>query len=304
MDWLFTSLTEGWLFEWEQALSDWFYLFSIAFLSFELLRYFVQKRLSWTIAGDTAANFLTQGFFLGLSAVFFYLFNFSALAFFHQFAIFDIGLNLATVGICVVLADLMYYWEHRFSHRVAIAWATHSVHHSSPHFNISVAYRFGPMDALWPVFFHVPLVLLGFNPFLVVFAELTVLLYQTALHTEIIGKLPKPIEAVMNTPSHHRVHHGQNDAYIDKNYAGMFIVWDRMFGTFAEETEDVVFGITKPLNSVNPFVVFFHGLARLWRELRQVEGAKNKLELLIRPPGWRPDVNNTRPSVRPGGVVL
>ena len=215
----------------------------------------------------------------------------STLFYFHRFALFDIGINWATVIVCVVLADFMYYWEHRFSHRVGIAWATHTVHHSSPHFNISVAYRFGPMDALWSMFFYIPLVVVGFNPFLVVFAETIVLLYQTVLHTEVIGKLPKPIEAVMNTPSHHRVHHGKNERYIDKNYAGVFIIWDRLFGTFAEEKERVVYGITEPVNSVNPFVVFFHGLTRLWRNIRNTRRFGNKLLLLIRPPGWRPETS-------------
>ena len=301
MDWLFKSMTEGVLYEWEQLLGDWFFLFSIAFLSIELIRYYVQKRLKWALVGDTVTNFVTQAFFLGLSLIFLYVFNLSALSFFHQFALFDIAINWATVFVCVVLADLMYYWEHRFSHRVAIAWATHTVHHSSPHFNISVAYRFGPLDALWAVFFHIPLVVLGFNPFQVVLAEVIVLLYQTVLHTEVIGKLPRPIEAVMNTPSHHRVHHGRNDRYIDKNYAGMFILWDRMFGTFAEETEAVTFGITEPVNSINPFVVFFHGFARLWRDFWHTGKLTSRLVLLVRPPGWQPKAPKFDSIVRSSG---
>ena len=298
MDWLFRPMTEGVLIEWEQSLSDWFFLFSIAFLAVELVRYSLRKKLDWALAGDTVTNFVTTLFYLGLSLVFFYLFYLSTLSYFHQFALFDIGISWATVIVCVVLADLMYYWEHRFNHRVAIAWATHTVHHSSPHFNISVAYRFGPMDALWSVFFHVPLVLVGFNPFLVLFAESIVLLYRTALHTEVIGKLPRPIEAVMNTPSHHRVHHGSNDQYIDKNYAGIFIVWDRLFGTFAEEEEKVVYGITEPINSINPFVVFFHGLTRLWRDIRRTRRLVNKLLLLVRPPGWRPSTPDTEAAAK------
>ncbi len=288
MDWLFRSMTEGALYEWEQAIGDGVFLFSIAFLVFELARYCVRKKLNWALAGDTITNFVTQAFFLGISIVLFYLLYLSTLSWFHQFAVFDIGLNWATVFICIVLADLVYYWEHRFSHRVAMVWATHAVHHSSPHFNISVAYRFGPLDALWTVFFHIPLVVLGFDPFLVLFAETMVLLYQTPLHTEVIGKLPKPIEAVMNTPSHHRVHHGTNSNYVNKNYAGVFIIWDRLFGTFAEEKEPAVFGIAEPINSVDPFVVFFHGFTRLWRDLRNTRQLNDKLLLLIKSPGWRP----------------
>ena len=284
MDWIFETLTTAKLLEMEQFLSDWFYVFSIAFLVVELVRYAFRKRLNWALAGDTATNFVTQVFFFAVTLLLFFTFYVSALSFFHQFALFEIPTNWWTLAVCIVVADFAYYWEHRFSHRVALAWATHTVHHSSPHFNISVAYRFGPMDALWPVFFHVPIVLLGFDPFAVIFAEAFVLLYQTVLHTEIIGKLPKPIEAIFNTPSHHRVHHGSNEAYIDKNYGGMFIIWDRIFGTFAEEKEKVVFGITEPLGTVNPFVVFFHGLTRLWRKVSETSGLTGKLAVLLKPP--------------------
>ena len=284
MNWLFESLTSVKLQAMEQFLSDWFFVFSLVFLGVELIRYAIRKKLNWSLAGDTVTNFVTQVFFVVISFVLFFTFYVSALSYFHQFALFDISTSWWTLALCVVLADFAYYSEHRFSHRVALAWATHTVHHSSPHFNISVAYRFGPMDAFWPVFFHIPIVMLGFDPFAVIFAEAFVLLYQTALHTEIIGKLPRPIEAIFNTPSHHRVHHGSNEAYIDKNYAGMFIIWDRLFGTFAEEQEKVVFGITEPLNTVNPVTVFFHGLGRLWRKFSETPGVTDKLAVLVKPP--------------------
>lgn len=284
MNWLFESISAGYLEDLEVFLGDWFFVFSIAFLAVELIIYAVRKRFNWALAGDTATNFVTQVFFFAVSLLLFYTFYVSGLSFFHRFALFDLDINWMAVIICIVFADIAYYWEHRFTHRVAIAWATHTVHHSSPHFNISVAYRFGPIDAFWPFFFHVPLVLVGFDPFVVIFAEAFVLLYQTVLHTEIVGKLPRPIEAVFNTPSHHRVHHGSNEQYIDRNYAGIFIIWDRMFGTFAEEEEQVVYGITTPLNSVNPFVVFFHGLTGLWEKVHNTSGLTNKIGVLIRPP--------------------
>ena len=302
MQWLVDSLTEGTLLRWEEILAEYFFLFSLVFLVFELVRYFVQKRLNWNLIGDTATNFVTQVFFIG-SLILLYTFYVSTFAFFSQFAVFDIGISVATLLICIVLADLMYYWEHRFSHRVAAAWATHTVHHSSPHFNISVAYRFGPMDGFWTVFFQIPLVLVGFNPFMVILSEAIVLLYQTALHTEVIKKLPRPIEAVMNTPSHHRVHHGSNERYIDKNYAGMFIIWDRLFGTFAEEKEPVIYGITEPVNSVNPFVVFLHGFVRLWRQLAATPGFGNKMALLFQPPDWQPAEIHVKTVANTGGTV-
>ena len=286
MDWLFPPLAEAAVYEWEQFFSDWFFVFALAFLAFELIRYVAKKKVTWKLVGDVVTNYVTLVFYLGLGYVVYAAFYISIFFHFHQFAVFDIDINWATIAICVVLADLAYYWEHRFMHRVGVAWATHTVHHSSPHFNISVAYRFGPMDDLWPAFFHLPLVLVGFNPFVVFFAEMFVQLYQTALHTEVIRKLPRPIEAIMNTPSHHRVHHGSNDEYIDKNYGGIFILWDRIFGTFAEEREKVIYGITRPIESVNPFVVFFHGLTRLGRQMASTKGALNKLALLVKPPGW------------------
>ena len=285
MEWFTNTIGSSRLADLEQVLSDWFFVFSLAFLAVELVRYALKKQLSWSVASDTATNFVTQLLFIAVSAVLFFSFYISALSYFHQWALVEIPTNWWTLAACIVIADFAYYWEHRFSHRVALAWATHTVHHSSPYFNMSVAYRFGPMDAFWPIFFHVPIVLLGFSPFAVIFAEAIVLLYQTVLHTEVIGKLPRPIEAVFNTPSHHRVHHGSNDAYIDKNYGGILIVWDRLFGTFAEEREAVVFGITKPLGTANPLVVFFHGLKLLLRDVVKARGLTGILAVLIRPPG-------------------
>ena len=285
MDWLTTTIGAETLEHLEETLNLWVFGLGLVLLGIELIRYRLRAQLDWTLVGDTATNFVTSILFSIVTFILFLAFYIAGLSFAAQFAIFDIETNLLTVIACIILADFTYYWEHRFSHRVAIAWATHTVHHSSPHFNISVAYRFGPMDAFWTVFFIAPLVLLGFDFTTVIFAEACVLIYQTFLHTETIGKLPRPIEAVFNTPSHHRVHHGQNPEYIDKNYGGMLIIWDRLFGTFAKEKEPVVFGITDPVNSVNPFVVFLHGLTRLWRQAASTEGWGNRLVMLFKPPG-------------------
>ena len=282
LDWLTQPLAELAVYEWETFFGNWFLYLSLAFLAFELVRYVVMRRMNWKLAGDTVANFVTFGMFAGVTYLLLAGVYIGAYFYFHQFAILDIEINWATIALCVVAADLAYYWEHRFTHRAGIAWATHTVHHSSPHFNISVAYRFGPLDALWPIFFHVPLILIGFNPFIVFFAE-------TFLHTEVIKKFPRPIEFLMNTPSHHRVHHGANERYIDKNYGGIFIIWDRIFGTFAEEKEKVVYGITQPVDTVNPITIFFHGLSRLGKQVAAAKGLRNKLLLLAKPPGWSPE---------------
>ena len=294
MDWLLTSLSEAELYGWELFIGDYFFVFATLLLVFELLRYLARKEMTKTVFGDVLSNYVTLAMFMGISYVIIAGFYLTAYFWVASFAVFDIASNWATVLICIVLADLAYYWEHRFMHRWNLAWATHSVHHSSPFFNISVAYRFGPMDGIWPIFFHLPLILLGFDPYVVIISEMLVQLYQTLLHTESIKKLPRPIEAIMNTPSHHRVHHGSNPQYLDANYAGIFIIWDKWFGTFAPEEEKVVYGVTEQLNSVNPITIFFHGIYRLVRDIHATRGLGNKLLFPFRGPEFAPPPPNKK----------
>jgi len=278
-------LTETEIFEWEVVVSDWVFLLSLLYLCFEVVRSAMRRKLNWTVAGDAATSFVTFAFFVAVTLVLLGGFYLTAYYVLQPYALFEIESTWLTIGLCILLADFAYYWEHRMSHRVGIVWATHSVHHSSPYFNISVAYRFGVMDALWPLLFHMPMVLIGFEPVVVLFSSAMVQAYQTFLHTDTIGKLPRPVEAVFNTPSHHRVHHGSNPYYLDKNYGGVFIVWDRLFGTFAEEREKVAFGLVKPLRSINPVVVSFHGFYRLGKDLWAAEGVLGKLRAALAPPG-------------------
>lgn len=288
------TFSEWQLYEWETVIGDWFFIGALLFLVFELARQFFKKTLTKTMLGDTVTNFITLAMFIGITIIVggFYIGTFYF--FYEYFSIAQLPINVWTIVICIILADFAYYWEHRAMHRFGIGWATHTVHHSSPYFNISVAYRFGPLDGIIPVFFHIPLAILGFHPFLILFAEMMVQLYQTALHTETVKKLPKPIEAIVNTPSHHRVHHGSNPQYIDKNYAGIFIIWDKLFGTFEEESEKVTYGVLPPINSINPVHVFCHGLTGLWSKMFRAQGIKNKLLYLIKPPGWLPTVENKK----------
>jgi len=266
-----------------------FYLI-IPFFFLELIRYTVLKRLSWHLIGDSIANIITLIIFLGMEIILGILFLYQLYFWVYEnISLWHLPLNSITIIFAILLADFAYYWDHRLMHRIGLGWATHTVHHSSPHFNMSVAYRFGPLDAIFPILFSLPIVMLGFNPWLLLAAELFVQTYQAILHTEVIGKLPKPIEYIFNTPSHHRVHHGVNRQYWDMNYAGIFI-WDRLFDTFALEEEKVVYGVSEPLNSINPFQVFFHGFTRLFRDMSKAKGLKNKLSFLIKPPGWKPDV--------------
>lgn len=286
LDFLNQTISSAWLLEWGEAIGDWVFLAAFGLLGVELVRYALKRRLTWNLIGDAAANYITLALFFVTLFLIGALYVGGLYLVYDNLALFEIPTTPWSVALAIVLADLAYYWEHRFSHRVGIAWMTHTVHHSSPHYNLSVANRFGPLDGVFPFIFHAPLVLIGFNPLLVLFAEGINLTYQTWLHTEAIKKLPKPIEAVFNTPSHHRVHHGRNPQYMDKNYGGILIVWDKLFGTFAEEQEKVDYGVTEPLNSINPLVVWFHGFGRLAKKMRGAPDWQSKLACLWRPPDW------------------
>jgi sterol desaturase/sphingolipid hydroxylase (fatty acid hydroxylase superfamily) len=183
--------------------------------------------------------------------------------------------------------DLAYYWFHRVSHESRLFWASHVVHHSSEHYNLSTALRqtWVPMT-YFP--FWLPLPLLGFPPWMVLLAQAWSLIYQFWIHTERIRTLPRWVERTFNTPSHHRVHHGSNHRYLDKNYGGILIVWDRLFGTWEPETERVRYGLTTNLRSFRPLHVAFHEYVALWRDLQAARTWRTRSQLLLRGPGWRP----------------
>jgi sterol desaturase/sphingolipid hydroxylase (fatty acid hydroxylase superfamily) len=184
--------------------------------------------------------------------------------------------------------DVSYYWFHRISHESRVFWASHVVHHSSQHYNLSTALRqtWVPMTYL-PFWLWMPLV--GFPVWMVLLAQSWSLIYQFWIHTERVRRLPRPLEWVLNTPSHHRVHHGSNDVYLDKNYGGILIVWDRLFGTFTNEAERVRYGLTKNVRSYNPVRVAFHEYIAMWHDLRAARGVRQRVGVLFRGPGWRPD---------------
>ncbi|MET2845643.1 sterol desaturase family protein [Vibrio owensii] len=181
--------------------------------------------------------------------------------------LFDIEMTVSTFLLLMVLQDFFYYWFHRASHRIRWMWAAHVVHHSSERMNFSTAFRQSlmyPLAGMW--LFWLPLVIIGFDPKWVVFVVLFNLGLQFFVHTQSIRSLGL-LEWVFNTPSHHRVHHGVNRQYIDKNYAGVLIIWDRMFGTFEPEVETVRYGISKPVNSFNPITVTFAEWKDMFKEV-------------------------------------
>lgn len=261
----------------------------IPFFIIELIRYLYLNKLSKNLIYDSVTNIITVFAFLSIEYIIGLLFLTKGYYWIHEnMSLAHLPINFWTITCCILIADFAYYWDHRMMHRIGIGWATHTVHHSSEYFNMSVAYRFGPLDAIFPILFSLPIVMLGFNPMLVLLAEIFVQTFQTILHTEAIGKLPKPIEYIFNTPSHHRVHHGSNQKYWDKNYAGILIIWDRILGTFEPEKEKVVYGISTPLDSVNPILVFLHGIFRFYDKIIQIKGLTNKLLAFIKPPNWTP----------------
>lgn len=192
-----------------------------------------------------------------------------------------------SIALVVVFADITYYWEHRIAHEVRLLWTQHAVHHSSRDMNIITGVRFGPLEGLWSLVAHLPLAFMGFAPEAIVFGIVAVLAYQTWLHTELIGKLG-PLEWILNTPSHHRVHHGSDAKYLDRNYGGILIIWDRIWGTFQEEEETPRYGLTRDFDSRNPIKVWFSEWPELLRDLFKSRSLSEAISYLFRGPGWRP----------------
>ncbi|MDV6234773.1 sterol desaturase family protein [Leptospira ellisii] len=190
--------------------------------------------------------------------------------------------------LCFIAYDLAYYWNHRLSHEVNFLWAGHVVHHQSEEYNLTVALRQASFHGIFTWVFYLPLALVGFSPIVMILNGQLNLIYQFWIHTKTIDKLPRWFEAIFNTPSHHRVHHGINPKYIDKNHGGTLIVFDKWFGTFEPETEEPVYGTVKPLQSFNPIwanVQYWWEMIELaWRCPRW----SDKFKVFFAMPGWRP----------------
>jgi sterol desaturase/sphingolipid hydroxylase (fatty acid hydroxylase superfamily) len=209
-----------------------------------------------------------------------------------QHRIMTVPLNgFAAFALLFLGQEFCYYWFHRASHRVRWFWATHAIHHSSNRLNLAAAYRFGWTGRLSGAsIFYVPLMWLGFPP-AAVFGMLSLnLLYQFWIHSEWIPKLGW-LEYVFNTPSHHRVHHAANLDYLDANYGGVLIIFDRLFGTLIVERDDLPcrYGLVKPLTSNNPFVINFHAWRALARDVWQARSWRESVRYIFGPPGWAPD---------------
>jgi sterol desaturase/sphingolipid hydroxylase (fatty acid hydroxylase superfamily) len=204
-------------------------------------------------------------------------------------ALFQIPDTWWTWLILFVLVDFFYYWFHRSSHEVNFLWNTaHVVHHQSEDYNLSVALRQASFGGAFSMLFYLPLALMGFSAYAFLTVKGLNLIYQFWIHTEAINKMPRWFEYVFNTPSHHRVHHGRNPKYIDRNHAGTLMVWDRMFGTFQAEEEKPTYGVTKPTNTWNPVWANVLPIVDMTNQVKATPGFWNKLKVLFYKPGWQP----------------
>ena len=259
----------------------------VAFLLLEW-RLAARRRLPLFEGRDTAAN-LTMGIGNRVLEVGWVVVELAVLSWLHRRAAFDLGHGAAAWVIALVGVDVAYYWYHRSHHEVRLLWASHVVHHSSRRYNLAVALR-QPWIVFTTLPFLAPLALLGVPHEIIAASWALNLLYQFWIHTELIDRMPRWFEAVFNTPSHHRVHHGKNQQYLDRNYAGVLIVWDRWFGTFEPEVEPVVFGLTKDITTHNPLRIATHELAAIARDVRAATTWRVRLGRMFRGPGWQPEV--------------
>lgn len=239
---------------------------------------------------DTASS-LTMGIGNVLTGLVSKFLVFGALVFVYNFRIFELDRTWIGYWIMIFFADdFSYYWFHRSSHKIRYFWASHVVHHSSQFYNLGTALRqtwTGNLSGSFVFYLWMPWV--GFHPVDVILMQAISLLYQYWIHTELIVKFPPLVEWFFNTPSHHRVHHGSNVKYLDKNHGGILIIWDRIFGTFQLEEERPNYGLVHNLTSYNPFVIAFHEWRDLFRDVRKAPSLKAAFLYVFGPPGWSHD---------------
>jgi sterol desaturase/sphingolipid hydroxylase (fatty acid hydroxylase superfamily) len=259
-------------------------------IGLELLIARVQEKEYYTLAdsvADLGCGLVSQLVEAALKTVLFagYLFLYG------RFRLFNLPAGSAlTWASCLLGVDFLYYWFHRKSHEVNAFWAAHVVHHQSEEYNLSVALRQGAFQSAFSWVFYLPLALLGFPPLVFLAVSSIDTLYQFWIHTRAIGRLG-PLERVLNTPSNHRVHHAANPRYLDRNYAGVLMLWDRLFGTYAAERDEDPprYGIVHDISTFNPVRIAFHEWAALWRDCARARSLREAAGAVFGPPGWRAD---------------
>jgi sterol desaturase/sphingolipid hydroxylase (fatty acid hydroxylase superfamily) len=273
-----------------------YYAIPFFLLTIGLERWLVAGKQTQSAAGTQLAGFTPKDSFASLAMgvgfllieIALALLPFAGLAWLYQFRLFDIPVLWWSWILLLFAEDFCYYWFHRLHHEVRTFWAAHVNHHSSTHYNLTTALRQSWTTPFTGFLFWAPLPLLGFPIEMILIQKSISLLYQYWLHTELIDRLGW-FELLFNTPSHHRVHHGRNPIYLDRNHAGIFIVWDKIFGTFEPETEAVDYGLTKNIHTFNPVRIAFHEWASMLRDAWNAKSWRGRLGYFVMPPGWTED---------------
>ncbi|HLP13288.1 MAG TPA: sterol desaturase family protein [Flavobacteriales bacterium] len=214
--------------------------------------------------------------------------NLIVLVYFMQFAFFKIENPYVYWIVLLIAEDFLFFLLHYVDHYVRFFWAVHVTHHSSEEFNLTVGFRSSVFQPLYRIVYFIPLAFMGFEPADIFFMYSATQIYGILIHTQYVGKLGF-LEHIFATPSNHRVHHGSNHIYLDRNMGMIFIFWDKLFGTYTPETEEVKYGLTENINTHNPAKVVFHEWQNMWRDVRTAPGIKAKLMYVFGPPGWSHD---------------
>jgi sterol desaturase/sphingolipid hydroxylase (fatty acid hydroxylase superfamily) len=249
-----------------------------------------KKNLNLYKFKDSTAN-ITMGLGSVVIGLLTKTFAFFVFLWIYQFRLFEIPNTWWMWALLLLADDVTFYWYHRLAHQIRFFWAAHVQHHSSEHMNFSVALRQSWGEPFIKFLFYIWLPFIGFNPVYILIMQAISLVYQFFPHTKLVGKLG-PIEWVFNTPSHHRVHHATQVQYLDKNHAGILIIWDRIFGTFQKEIETPTYGLTVNINSFSPLKIASHEYISLWQDMRRSKKLSDKMKYLINPPGWSHDGEN------------
>ena len=266
------------------AIPGFLLLLSIeAWFSYRENRHLFEIKDTWSSLamgiGNVLTGFVTKALIFGL------------FTFLYQWRVFTLDATKWWYWVLIFFADdFSYYWFHRTAHNVNWFWASHVVHHSSQHYNLAAALRqTWTGNATGSFLFWAWMPLVGFHPIWILFMQQVSLIYQFWIHTETVHHCPRWIEYIFNTPSHHRVHHGTDLKYLDKNHGGILIIWDRIFGSFQPEQERPVYGLTKNIGSFNPFVIAFKTWGELFRKAWHSGSVRNAVNYFIKPPGWSHD---------------
>lgn len=262
-----------------------FFIFNLTIISLEVIIDLVtSKNRRWK---DSLANFSIFLINQVLEKTIVGAIGIIALFPFHYLTPLSIPINWWTWILAILAADFTYYWMHRIEHEHRILWGNHSVHHSSEDYNLTVSMRLSIIEPMIEWVFLLPMILIGFTPFQAILGLIFVAQFQTWIHTERIKKLGW-LDFIFNTPSVHRVHHGSNSKYLDKNYGGITMIWDHLFGTYQKEEEEVIYGLTKNIKTNNPLKINFIEYKHIWNDVKKCKSLKDKLRIIFGGLVWRP----------------